>query len=499
MQCIPCPLIWQPDNLAEQPANNFVALVNGLRASYPLVSIFTHDVDPQDETGYIPSSGVPAVTGITGPLSAWFGGYPTYSADSGPPSGEGSAIFTGAQGGLRADTAAMLNAPSIGITCWFKFSSKVGAQRVINYAATGGGTVFTLRYSSVQDRLNWHILDAGQAHEVIISAATLGSPAADTWYFAYCYYDASTKRAGVQIFSDLDPTHSLPATDEGAVPFGKNPSGGQFNIAYGPSFEFFKGKIYGVSNWARLLNPLEVARVAHASAYGWPTFTPAAGEASVDIEATAPDAPSNLVVSGDIDTISLDSFTDNNTPGTYSHEVWISDVTGNNWELVETLEPGITEGTWEGFNSDVQSVRVRAIGRGNPSDWATAIAPGAYFFLYGAVLLKADDEQWYFVRLETTTEEGESVTTLAIDPTPYSAPLYGAEFLSLLISGVPWGAHLVFDEDGHLQFEFVQDGETSALSSIDILSDDGQPYAVSLGLDDDNNPTILPAQTPSVS
>ena len=494
MQCYPCPVIWQPSNLADQPANNFVALENGLRASYPLVSIFTLAVDFQDETGYIPSSGVPAITGITGPLSAWFGAAPTYSTDKISAAGEGSAIFTGAEGGLKADAAGMLNPATLAFTVWFKFSSKVGAQRIVNYAATGGGTVFALRYSSVADRLNFHVLDAGQAHEAIITAATLGAPAVDTWYFAYCYYDAATRRAGILVTADTDGSHQLPATDEGAVASGKFSTGGQFNIAYGPLAERFKGKVYSVSIWARTLNPLEVARVLHSGGWGWAVFTPAAGEAGVAVEATAPAAPSGLDVSGDATSIQLESFTDNNVPGTYENEVWISDVTGQNWELVETLALGDLGGIWDGDYFH-QSVRVRAIGRGNPSAWVTAYAPDAYYFAYGSILLQADDEQWYFVSLST---DAEGVTTIDFGddpPTPQSPPPYGKAFLSLLIGATAWGAHLVFDQDGKLSFDLVQDGE-NAIASIPLASDNGNSYAVTMELDDDQNPTLIPSQTP---
>ena len=510
MQCQPVPFIWQPDNLAQEPNAIFVAPFNGLRGFYPLVFLSTLAVDLQDATGNAPNglgATYPALGGISGPLSGW-SGIPTYADDIHLIT-EGSALFTGLEGALKTDSAAMLNPASVAIRVWFKFSSKVGAQRLINYAATGGGTVYTLRYSSVTDRLNWHILDSGQTHEVIVTASTLGSPAVDVWHLAYCYYDATTKRAGIQV-RPRDGISVAPwATDETAVPFGKNTAGGQFNVAYGPSNERFKGKLMGVGIWARPLNFLELDRVAAIGGYPWPVFTPAAGESGVEVEAPAPAAPSNLQVSGDGATyIWLENFTDN-TGGLYAHEVWLSDVTGRNWQLLATLDPGVNGGIWSAaYDSDLQSVRVRAIGRGNPSAWATAIAPDAYYFEGGAVLLKAPDDFWYFVRMETETggaPDGSNLTTLAIDPTPYSAPAYGAEFLSLLIGATPWGAHLVFDEDhiddepGHLQFQFVQDGAASALASIDIASNDGQAYGLSLGLDDDNKPTALPAQTPTVS
>jgi hypothetical protein len=479
IQAFPTALIWQPGVFVDQQSANFIALQNALLAFWPLNN-YEDALSLGDEAD------------ILGPLSAIIGA-PTFESDN-PLNvfNFGCAVLPGGANGFLRGTAGMLNQASLTFTLWFKITSKVGAQRLLHYG-TGAGTTYTLRYSSVQDRLNWHVLDSTGTHEVITTSSVLGSPALDTWYFAHCWYDAVSKSAGLRVWPLSSST--MPAADESAVPFGKNTAIGNLTIGYGPSAEGLKGKLYGVGAWSRLLNQIEIPRVKLDLDYPWPgaVWVPA-GEASVETMAATPTAPTNLSATGT--TPNSVSFTDN-SDGLYEHEVWRDDGTGSRFDLIATLDPGVTVYV-DADGTGLNSYRVRAIGRGQPSAFASV--GGTYYMSAGRVLLKSDNGLWYFVGM--ATEAG--VTTLDIEQTETAAPAYGAEYLSFECSSDSRTLRLFseFDEESQTfvtdyAVSQVSDG-TDPIASLNLASDDYQLYTLSI-VTDDGVCTIDIDQTPAVA
>ena len=165
------------------------------------------------------------------------------------------------------------------------------------------------------------------------------------------------------------------------------------------------------------------------------------------------------------------------------HEVWRDSGGGINFSLLTTLDAGVVNYS-DATESPVNTYKVCAIGEGDPSDFVIA---GTYFMQEGAVLLQADNGNWYFVRLSGS---GDNLT-VEIDQTPTTAPPYGAAsivfFEQLTSDQVTFS--LVVDS-GAITWE-INAGGDNGIWSLPLLSDDGNFYSLEIEIDDSEYDTFI--------
>lgn len=289
---------------------------------------------------------------VAGPLNSMGR---TYSSEN--PFGAilGSANIT--SGGIKN----MQGFTTFTVTGWVQLNTKAAGSSILAFKSSGGTTQIALSYSAITDRF---ALDVTQTPVGVgVNDADVGSPAVGTWYFVLFWYDPADLAAGFSVTpygaAALNPgvqlalTHALPAFT-------------QFTVgAAAGALAALQGKLWSVSAWYRLLNAREKRHVFGSTNYPWPVFTPADGRGTAPATPTAPSAVL-LTGSGPITV----SFTDN-TDGRFEHEVWRDDGTALYWELLTTLDRGDTSYD-DADGTPLNSYKVRSIGRGEPSAFASA-------------------------------------------------------------------------------------------------------------------------------
>lgn len=355
------PLIWQPGIFVSQEPAPWAALHNGLvdfwyLSTFLPLELFNTDDGPGNVT--LSPEGTTAAADGTVPRP-W-------------PS---AAVFNG-----FATTQGVVSASSLIPPIWtlilsFKFSSVAGAQIIAGYYVNGTavweiGLVSGFIFARVNNSGDYTTL-------VWPNAATTG-----VWYYAVLVYDETihdlilTIRQGAGTAVSTSNSVGQQQVNWSAIPNHRIVMGCTAALT-----NFFVGSLGPVGFWSRRHNLVE--RNFLNSSWGDPAglFTPASGSGQTDAP-TTPIAPSDVSAVGT--PVSIE-FTDH-TSGLYQHEIWRDEGDGH-FALLTTLESGITEYEDATGSEILNSYKVRAVGRGNPSAFATAYvtapvdAPLAFNFL----------------------------------------------------------------------------------------------------------------------
>lgn len=458
LQCQPTTAIWQPAILVDQASANFIALENGLR-SWWLSLAYDFLLIPGPVLDEGPTGINLTNAGVTNVLEG----------ASDRANFNGAAYLTSNVPGGALD-------PSGDFTFCanVRLASQSALMTILGATASGSVTRYALAYESATDRFAFTIFRGSGT--VVVRADNLGAVALNRWYHIRAWYDSDDQTIGISVNNG--------APDVTAAAGAKASNANGFRIGQWPGIgAYWTGRIMGVGLWNRLLNTYEAAFIASGPRYVNPNWfwdstlpfesavwAPAGGETGEVDQPTTPTAPTGiLAVNAPPMTV---SFTDN-TAGLYEHEIWRDDGTGSNFEIIATLDPGVTSYE-DDDGTAVNTYRVRAIGRGQPSAFITA--GGTYYMTNGRVLLKSDDALWYSVGMSTT----DGVTTLDIEQTDTAAPSYGAQFLSFDVGGSSYSLRLI-TEDGIVDYQVSQTTEgTNPIASLNLASDDYQLYTLSI-------------------
>ena len=147
-----------------------------------------------------------------------------------------------------ADNAALsMGNIDFAMAAWVYFDTVADAKAIISKGNTGTFDYeYLLRTRDNGGNIQFFLqISDGSANEGLVHATTFGVPSTATWYWVFCYHDATANTIGISVNNGT--------VDTTAYTFGSNDGAGAFNIgAYLSNQMFFNGRIDEVAIWKRV-------------------------------------------------------------------------------------------------------------------------------------------------------------------------------------------------------------------------------------------------------